>query len=179
MTRGTKVVFALEALGLFALAMIVRLVDIDSALGGNEIFHMLAARSWVEEGTFRVAHGFYARNAEFTAFLSWLMQIGGETARVARMPSLTPEQISSWDTVPMFCLELKSMKASQSFIAWQISSFKMRPCDSCQAISMSNRDCLQRQTPRMHSTPGTKAVSAVGFQEGKNIGRASLPNQSS
>ena len=38
----------------FAMAVLVRLIGIDQAPGDNEIFHILAARSWMEDGSFSV-----------------------------------------------------------------------------------------------------------------------------
>ena len=72
---------------LFLAALTMRLVGIDSAPGDNEIFHILAARSWLQDGTFSIAYGAYQRNPEFTALLGLVFQTFGESPAIARMPA--------------------------------------------------------------------------------------------
>ncbi|MFQ5624906.1 MAG: hypothetical protein ACE5FS_16105, partial [Paracoccaceae bacterium] len=92
---------ALEAMAVFCLALAIRLIDLGHGYGGNELFHMLAARSWLDEGTFRVAHGIYDRNSEFTVLLAWLTRVFGEGPMVGRLPaviagSLLPVALFAW-----------------------------------------------------------------------------------
>ncbi|MGH6918901.1 MAG: hypothetical protein ACREJ0_14495, partial [Geminicoccaceae bacterium] len=73
------------------LALAVRLPHFDHVAGFDELYHVLAAQSWLAEGQLRVADGAYTRTPLYTIFLAhWLGLFGalGEALVVARLPSL-------------------------------------------------------------------------------------------
>jgi hypothetical protein len=74
-----------------ALALAVRLPHFDHVAGFDELYHVLAAQSWLAEGQLRVADGTYTRTSLYTIFLAqWLRLFGdlGEALVIARLPSL-------------------------------------------------------------------------------------------
>jgi len=73
-------------LAIFACA--VRLPDLDHAIIGDELYHFLAAQSWLTEGRLRIADGVYQRASLFTIFLAQWLDLFGENIIVARLPSL-------------------------------------------------------------------------------------------
>ena len=85
-TTGTALWVQLALLILVTAA--IRLVDIGHVLVFDEIYHMLAGRSWSQEGTLRIADGSYDRAALFTILVGELFSIFGESPEVARMPAL-------------------------------------------------------------------------------------------
>ena len=78
----------LEVLALFGVVVAVRAVTLEHQPVHDEIFHVLAARSWAEDGTFRIADGEYTRAFVFTAIVGWFYQLFGDSPTVARLPSL-------------------------------------------------------------------------------------------
>jgi 4-amino-4-deoxy-L-arabinose transferase-like glycosyltransferase len=77
------------AVGLFALALAVRLVaGVVLPLDQDEPYHILAARSWLSDGTFRLFEGRYTRTAPFTALVGLSIKVFGDSALGARMPSI-------------------------------------------------------------------------------------------
>lgn len=84
--RGRSV---LEALLLFALALGVRLSQIRQEAAGDELFHVLAARQWLLDGTLSIHGGLpYERVSSFTLLVAWLFGVLGESLAVARIPAL-------------------------------------------------------------------------------------------
>ena len=87
--------FVFDVAAIFCFAFGIRLLELDRAFTGNELFHLLAGRSWSEDGTFSVAYGEYNRNGNFSIFLNLLTQIFGERAVVARMPAVLAGSLSA------------------------------------------------------------------------------------
>jgi hypothetical protein len=76
-------------LGLLALiALMPRLAHLDAPPYFDEVYHILAARSWAAEGTFALADGVYTRAAGFTTAIALLFKVAGESLVVARVPAV-------------------------------------------------------------------------------------------
>ncbi|MCZ6863844.1 MAG: hypothetical protein O7I42_26935 [Alphaproteobacteria bacterium] len=79
-----------EAVGLFALALWVRLYLINDTPrlehppSWDEIYHILAARSWMANGSLAIADGEYSRVPLFTISLGFLFRFFGDDLTVAR-----------------------------------------------------------------------------------------------
>lgn len=79
---------ATDALILAVVAMSVRFLD----LGGREInvdeyFHLIAGRSWAQDGTLALGDGVYLRARGYTLLLGWLFREFGDSLILARLPS--------------------------------------------------------------------------------------------
>jgi hypothetical protein len=78
----------LAPLLLGALALAVRLPNLDHVAHFDELYHFFAAQSWLADGQLRVADGLYNRTPLFTIFLAQWLGLFGENLVVARLPSL-------------------------------------------------------------------------------------------
>jgi hypothetical protein len=70
------------------LALAVRLPHFDHVAYFDELYHFLAAQSWLADGQLRVADGIYDRTPLFTVFLAQWLGLFGESLVIARLPSL-------------------------------------------------------------------------------------------
>jgi hypothetical protein len=70
------------------LALAVRLPHFDHVAYFDELYHFLAAQSWLAEGQLRVADGVYDRTPLFTVLLAQWLGLFGENLVIARLPSL-------------------------------------------------------------------------------------------
>jgi uncharacterized membrane protein len=70
------------------LALAVRLLNLDHVARTDELYHYLAAQSWLAEGQLRVADGTYDRTPLFTILIAKLFGLFGESMVVARLPSV-------------------------------------------------------------------------------------------
>lgn len=79
-----------QAVLLFLLALAVRLLGASSnPVHVDELYHLLAGRSWAEEGTFRMLDGEYLRGRGFTALTGYAFELFGRADLfVARLPSI-------------------------------------------------------------------------------------------
>jgi 4-amino-4-deoxy-L-arabinose transferase-like glycosyltransferase len=78
-----------EVGALAAVALLVRLPHLaDATLWYDEYFHLLAARQWLEDGTFAIAGGEYSRAAFFTRLVAGSVSLFGDTMVAARIPSV-------------------------------------------------------------------------------------------
>jgi hypothetical protein len=79
----------LEGVAVLALALSVRLLGIGQDAGGDELYHILAAKQYLVDGTLRI-HGAlpYTRGEAFTLLVAWMFRFFGESPIVARIPSL-------------------------------------------------------------------------------------------
>lgn len=83
------VVLVAGMVGLVALALRVGLLGAQPEF--DELYHLLAARGWLETGQFRILDGEYTRGAAYTRVVAWLMEATGRTnLEVARLVSLVP-----------------------------------------------------------------------------------------
>lgn len=78
----------LAGCGLFLLAVLLRLPGLWTPPEFDELYHLLAARSWAESGELRIAEGLYTRAATFTIAVGSLFRLFGESLAVARIPTL-------------------------------------------------------------------------------------------
>ena len=83
-----RLVVGLEALSLLAVAMLVRIADLDHAPIHDELQHLLAARSWAEYGSFAIADGAYDRGAIYTMLLAIVYSGFDYSVGAARMLSV-------------------------------------------------------------------------------------------
>lgn len=84
-----SVVLVAGMVGLAALALRVGLLGAQPEF--DELYHLLAARGWLETGQFRILDGEYTRGAAYTRVVAWLMEATGQTnLEVARLVSLVP-----------------------------------------------------------------------------------------
>lgn len=90
MPRYGAALFWIEVLALFAFALFVHLfrTSLDHPLLVSEAYHVLAARSWMTDGTLAIADGVYPRAAAYTIVVSWLFSVFGESLAVARIFSV-------------------------------------------------------------------------------------------
>jgi hypothetical protein len=74
--------------GLLALiALAVRLAHIQSVTPWyDDFYHMLAARSWLADGTFAIAEGEYTRAALFTRMVAGSLAVFGDSLAAGRVP---------------------------------------------------------------------------------------------
>jgi hypothetical protein len=84
----------LQGLAIFALAVAVRLPNIDHAPLFDELYHVLAAQSWVSDGTLAIGTGTYTRSAPFTVLTAWMFSLFGETLPVARIAPIIAGSLS-------------------------------------------------------------------------------------
>jgi len=77
-----------EVLGLGLVALGLRLGDAFRPPIFDELYHVLAARSWVIDGTFRIADGVYERATAFTVLIGTAFEFFGDSLIVARLPSI-------------------------------------------------------------------------------------------
>ena len=76
-----------EMLVIAALASAVRLIHLDALHSTDDYYHLLAARSWLQDGTLNIAGGTaYERASFFTYLVAWFMRLFGESSYVARLP---------------------------------------------------------------------------------------------
>ncbi|WP_159872482.1 hypothetical protein [Novosphingobium sp. 9U] len=78
------------ALAAAALACLLHLVCSPAlTVMTDELFHLLAARSWVHLGTFDIAEGTYQRGKVYTLLVGGLMKLtGSDSLGVARLPAM-------------------------------------------------------------------------------------------
>jgi len=81
---------ALETLLLASLAMAARIVYTDSSAHYDEFFHVLAAGSWIEQGTLQLMPSGqpYERGWFFTYLVGLSYELFGQSIWAARLPSL-------------------------------------------------------------------------------------------
>jgi 4-amino-4-deoxy-L-arabinose transferase-like glycosyltransferase len=92
MTRGTlsklrKAEVSLT-LAVLLVAVAVRLIRLDHTPQWDEMYHVLAGKSWLANGTFTIADGQYPRAPLFTMIVGWFMGWFGEGLVSARLPSV-------------------------------------------------------------------------------------------
>jgi predicted membrane-bound mannosyltransferase len=75
---------------IFLVALAVRLLGASSnPVHVDELYHLLAGRSWAEEGTFRMLDGEYLRSRGFTALVGYTFELFGRSdLYIARLPSV-------------------------------------------------------------------------------------------
>lgn len=84
--RKTSAV-AWETACITLIALLTRVVYLDHTPHIDEFYHILAARSWLEDGTLRIGDGVYTRSWLFTVLVAWFFRFFGDSLAVARLPS--------------------------------------------------------------------------------------------
>lgn len=73
------------AILLFALAFAIRMFGIgDAPLRTDEIYHLLAGRSWADHGTLALGDGIYTRAKYYSIATGWFFELFGPTPGVGR-----------------------------------------------------------------------------------------------
>lgn len=73
---------------LLLLAAVVRVAQIDATAHIDEMYHLLSALSWLEEGAFEIGDGHYTRARAYTILVAASIELFGESLVAARLPSL-------------------------------------------------------------------------------------------
>ncbi|MFD2740137.1 ArnT family glycosyltransferase [Sulfitobacter aestuarii] len=77
------------ALGLFVVAVALRLTQLDGAIYYDEYYHLLAATSRSQDGSLDIYQGAYTRAPLYTIFTSWVFDLtGGPDVAMARLPNV-------------------------------------------------------------------------------------------
>lgn len=92
-TTRTLTTFWPAVLTLAVVALVLRLPQLDQAAHFDELYHLLAARSWLADGSFVIAEGSYERAALFTRMVGIALGLFGDGSPsrdlvAARLPSL-------------------------------------------------------------------------------------------
>jgi 4-amino-4-deoxy-L-arabinose transferase-like glycosyltransferase len=78
-----------DALLLLALALLIRLLGAALApLQFDELYHLLAARSWLADGSVSIGDGAYTRTRLYTVLVACGMKLFGDSPFGARMPAV-------------------------------------------------------------------------------------------
>jgi 4-amino-4-deoxy-L-arabinose transferase-like glycosyltransferase len=83
---GTPILVGLAAFAIFC-------VGLDRPPEFDELYHVLAARGWLETGELRIADGLYERTGLYSILVALLFQLFGESLVVARLPSVAASGI--------------------------------------------------------------------------------------
>jgi hypothetical protein len=73
---------------LFLIGLALYSINLDKPPRFDELYHMLAARGYLEHGEPRIAEGVYERARYFTAVIALLFDAFGESFTVARLPAV-------------------------------------------------------------------------------------------
>ena len=73
---------------LFLVALLIAVARIVHQPEFDELYHILAARGWLETGRFAIAEGAYNRAGMFTLLIAGFFRLFGESVVVARVPSV-------------------------------------------------------------------------------------------
>jgi hypothetical protein len=76
--------FALDPVAIALLAVVVRSFHTEHAPLYDELYHVLAARSWATDGSLAINGGVYTRGAYFTIMTGWMFERFGVSLTVAR-----------------------------------------------------------------------------------------------
>jgi hypothetical protein len=73
------------AVSLLLLAFLIRIIGIgDAALRTDEIYHLLAGRSWADHGTLAMGDGVYTRARYYSIVTGWFFELFGPTPGAGR-----------------------------------------------------------------------------------------------
>ena len=79
---------AAEAAAVGALALAVRLPGLAHEPWGDELYHILSARQYLETGVLGINGGLYQRDAAYSYMVAALYRVFGDGAVIARLPAL-------------------------------------------------------------------------------------------
>src|SRR5690606_35034555 len=88
--RAVRGILSWDLAFLTALALIVRLIQLDHTVQVDELNHIFAARSLLEDGTLQIGDdgGLYTRAWDFTYVVAAAFALLGESVVVARIPAM-------------------------------------------------------------------------------------------
>lgn len=73
----------------FFAAIATRLAHLNTPPGYDELYHILAAQSWLENGSLAIYQGSYDRTPLYTIFTAWMFELAGNTSlAMARLPNV-------------------------------------------------------------------------------------------
>lgn len=73
----------------FTLALAMRVAHLNAPPAYDELYHILAAQSWLSDGTFAVYQGEYPRVPLYTIMTAWMFDLaGGPDLAMARAPNV-------------------------------------------------------------------------------------------
>ena len=78
----------IEFLVVFSLAMIIRAINLSHDPIHDELYHLLAARSWVDDGSLAISDGVYTRATLYTMFVGVVYDIFGQSLDAVRLSSV-------------------------------------------------------------------------------------------
>jgi hypothetical protein len=129
----------LEAAALMAAALALRLVRLDTPPFVDELYHVLAAQSYLHDGTLVIGDGApYTRAEPYTMLVAILFRIAGEGLATARIPSVlggtllvgavflwvrwAAGRAPAWIAGALVCLDAESIALSQvgRFYTWHV-----------------------------------------------------------
>lgn len=86
--RPANAPLAAEVVLIGAIALAVRLAHLDSATPTyDEFYHLLAARSWLRDGSLHIGAGEYTRAALYTGMVAESLRLFGDTLAAGRVPA--------------------------------------------------------------------------------------------
>jgi len=160
------VIFA-EVFGLGLVALGLRLGDVTRPPIFDELYHVLAARSWVIDGAFRIADGVYDRAAAFTVLIGTAFEVFGDSLIVARLPSIvagvlivvvlflwlrsTAGRTAAWIAALALCLSPEAIHASVHIRFYTLHALLIL----CGAIA------IHALATRRHSLVATTSLAAA------------------
>ena len=113
------------------LAIAIRILSIDQGVGSlqyDEFYHLLAAESWLHDGSFRIAEGYYPRAGVFTWLVAQSIALAPNNILVARLPAIIAGGLlvasvfawtrrfgncAAWTAALLLCFENVSVESSQ------------------------------------------------------------------
>ena len=114
---------------LFAVSVLIRLIDLDHLPRNDELYTILAARGWLSDGVPRIGDGIYDRALLYTIIVAEFFRAFGESLVVARLPSLlagsalvvavflwtrsVAGNLAGWIAALLVCLSPLSIQLSQ------------------------------------------------------------------
>jgi 4-amino-4-deoxy-L-arabinose transferase-like glycosyltransferase len=99
----------------FVAALLICAARIGHQPEFDELYHVLAARGWLETGRFAIAEGEYNRTGLFTLLIAAFFRLFGESLAVARIPSVLAYAI----LVPVFFVWMR--RRTSPLAAWVAS----------------------------------------------------------
>ncbi|HEU4700379.1 MAG TPA: hypothetical protein VFS40_14440 [Gemmatimonadales bacterium] len=118
------------ALAVFLVALVVRAIGLDQQAANDELYHVLAGRQFLQDGTLRINGGApYTRVAFMTYLVAEFMRLFGASLAAARMPAaiagalcavalyawlaLRGQRGAGWIAAGLYCLAPQSIVIAQ------------------------------------------------------------------
>lgn len=176
--------FVLEALLLWLLALSINLFNMNHPPRYDELYHVLAARSWSEDGTLAIGDGTYTRAALFSIITGWMFNALGPGLAVAR---IVPVLATSALVVSVFLWTRSNAGRTAAWIAALLICVSSETVELAQFIRFYSLHALlffvgavivYRLVSTRHDTPAMKGqlalVAAVCFGIGIHLQMTTL-----